>query len=112
MLEGLIATGAVRVGGKQDDLFVRYVEFDESLTDGKGVLDRRLEVEQGGFSARGRADEIGDHDIDVMFLEAFEAGEGMGVDERAVHEQAGESLFEGGASDLGMITFFSADERC
>ena len=46
-----------------------------------------------------------------MFLEAFEAGEALGVLELLVHEQAGETLFERPLGDLVVVAFFAADDR-
>ena len=46
-----------------------------------------------------------------MLLETFEAGEALGVLELFVNEQAGEALFERPLGDLGVETFFAADER-
>ncbi len=111
IFEGLVAGGAVRLGGKEDELIAGGEEFDQPFADGEGVFDRGLEIQDGGFFGRGLAVENRHHDIDVVFLEAFEAGEVCGVLELSVHEQAGEALFEGPFGDLGVVAFFAADER-
>ena len=111
-LEGLVAGRAARFGGEEDELFVGGEEFDEAFADVRGRAIECSEVSVRKIRLGLDLAEIcRDDDIDVVFLEAFEAGEAFGVLELLVDEQAGESLFERPLGDLGVVAFFAADDR-
>ena len=73
--ERLVAGRAAGFRGQEGELLVGGEKLDEALTDGEGLLD--VGAEFGNLSLAVR--NLGHDDVDVMFLETFEAGEGGGL---------------------------------
>lgn len=63
-----------------------------------------------GFFAGRIVGDFGDEDVDIVFFEAFEAGEGLGVAQFSIYEECSKSVFDGPLGDFDVEAFFAADE--
>ena len=85
--------------GGEEQMIVGGEEFDQALAVAERGLEGGVEiVSASGGPSRPRR-------IDVVFLEAFEAGK-VRLVSLSVDEQAGEALFERPFGDLGVVAFF------
>lgn len=90
-------------GGGEDVKFVADEDARHAFADVEGGFEELGKVFGGGCDGD-------DEDVDVVLLEAFEAGEGGGGDDLFVDEEGIVAVFDRPLGDFGVVAFAAFDE--